>query len=85
MKIPAEVLMEKYKDNIDEDGSIWLYYQSHKVDITEYLSESRNCKLAINDNGTVTYFDIESNGSGGYSLSASDSPEGSAEDYTIVG
>ncbi|MCD7883247.1 MAG: hypothetical protein LUI87_06030 [Lachnospiraceae bacterium] len=55
------------------------------MDITEYLSgSSKSCKLAIKDNGTTTYFDIKLNGSGGYSLSSSDSPEGSSDAYTIV-
>lgn len=86
--LSAEEVLDAMSTGVetDEDGTIWLYFQSHKVDITEYLSgSSKSCKLAIKDNGTMTYFDIKSNGSSGYSLSSSDSPEGSADDYTVVG
>ncbi|MCD7763487.1 MAG: hypothetical protein LUI14_09895 [Lachnospiraceae bacterium] len=85
--LSADEVFENYSTSVetDEDGTIWLYYESHKVDITEYLSESsKSCKLAIKDNGTTTYFNIKLNGSGGYSLSSSDSPEGSSDAYTIV-
>jgi len=85
--LSADEVFEGFSTSVetDEDGTIWLYYESHKVDITENLSgSSKSCKLAIKDNGTTTYFDIKLNGSGGYSLSSSDSPEGSSDAYTIV-
>ena len=86
--LSADEVLESFSTSVetDDDGTIWLYYESHKVDITEYLSgSSKSCKVAIKDNGTTTYFDIKSNGSGGYSLARSDSPQGSADAYTIVG
>ncbi|MCD8011736.1 MAG: hypothetical protein LUG99_00895 [Lachnospiraceae bacterium] len=85
--LSANEVLEGFSTSVetDDDGTIWLYFESHKVDITEYLSgSSKSCKVAIQDNETTTYFDIKSNGSGGYSLSYSDSPEGSADAYTIV-
>lgn len=53
-----------------EDGSIWLYYKSHAIDITEYMTED-GCKLLLNDNGQKQYFDISpvENGGSGYSRS----------------
>lgn len=53
-----------------DDGTIWLYYKSYAIDITQYMAEN-GCKLLLNDNGQKQYFDISpvENGGCGYSRS----------------
>ncbi len=68
----------------EQDGTVWLYYQEHKVNITELVKEDKTCKVAIIDNNKPVYFDIKSNGSIGYEMSRSSEPTGSKDAYRVV-
>lgn len=68
----------------EKDGTVWLYYQEHKVNITELVKEDKTCKVAIIDNDKPVYFDIKSNGSIGYEMTRSDEPTGSKNAYKVV-
>ena len=62
-----------------EDGSVWLYYKSHAIDITEYMTED-GCKLLLDDNGQKQYFDISPVENGGSSYSRSPNEPNWGED-----
>lgn len=80
-----EVLDETSSEVVTEkDGSVWLYYYEHKVNITEFVKGNKTCKVAIMEDGKPVYFDIKSNGSIGYEMSRSSDPTGSKDAYTIV-
>lgn len=66
-----------------EDGSVWLYYYSYQIDITDKLVDGA-CKVTLDDNGENVYFDIKSNGHGGYQMKTSDEDKVIASEYTKV-
>lgn len=80
-----EVLDEAGSEVVTEkDGTVWLYYREHKVNITELVKGDKNCKVAIIENGKPVYFDIKSNGSIGYEMTRTDIPEGNKDAYKVV-
>lgn len=82
---PEEVLDEAGCEvTTEKDGTVWLYYREHKVNITELVKGDKTCKVAIIDNDKPVYFDIKSNGSIGYEMSRSDEPTGSKDSYKVV-
>lgn len=83
--LSAEELADSFTNEVEtkEDGSVWLYYRSLAVDITDYL-QNGTCKLAYNDNGTMIYFDIADDNGGGYQLTRSTAPDGPAAAYTVI-
>lgn len=57
--LPPEDVAQTIAEQIlvKEDGSIWLYYKSYAIDITQYMTED-GCKLLLNDNGEKLYYNV---------------------------
>lgn len=45
-----------------EDGTIWVYYRGHKINVTELFDEKGICYLELRDGEEVIYAVIEKNG-----------------------
>lgn len=61
----------------DEDGRVLLSFYDQQVDITDRFDKDGICHIHLEHDGVTTYFTIESNGGGGYSLASS--PDGYEE------
>lgn len=85
-QLSAEDVLENSGTEVDVDdqGKIWLYHYEHKVDITDLFNEDGVCKVAIEQDGKIVYFDIKMDEDGGNEMKQSSDPIGSADDYITV-
>ena len=84
--LSAEEVLDEAGDEVvtEKDGTVWLYYRQHKVNITELVKGDKTCKVAITDKDGPVYFDIKFNGSSGYEIGRSDKPIGSKYSYKVM-
>lgn len=73
----------------DADGRIWLYHYDKKVEITGLFEEDGFCRVAVEHDGEITYYEIDGRQkegavSGSYGYTATTGTPDDVEDYTLV-
>lgn len=67
-----------------EDGTVWLYYNSYAIDITDQMTDA-GCKVVLNDHGQKVYFSISApNELGSCAFSRTLSPTDDKDDYIPI-